>query len=143
MKQIAIVYVHLNAYNLELDNQYYDSISRNTMLIDSVTDWTEVSDADYDILVRAGSAQSLSQKTPFWVMLTKAEDSFIVDTVAKHIKKIKQEQAEITKRQKERDEANRLRMEKALKTKAARDLKKLKQLAEKYPGEISQNTKVS
>lgn len=127
MKHIAIIY---GREHHSWDR--YDESTVTTMLGTSVTEWTEVSDEDYQLLV------SHSQRTGHYMVVTRESLDDEQQMIARSVK----EQIAYVKRQEQKraaEEADRARKEAERKAKNAATLKarKLKQL-QKLQKELGQ-----
>jgi predicted DNA-binding protein YlxM (UPF0122 family) len=96
MKKIAIVfYRNFNSYDS-------DGYSSDVLIASRISQWTEVSDNDYQLLI---SSQYSDLKNPFKVILMpEDQDTFIMETVAQALKVAK---AAEQKRQALKDEVKR------------------------------------
>jgi hypothetical protein len=118
MKKIAI---------LKYNNQcYYHGDGDELWIANSISDWTEVSDEDYNILIQA-------QNTYTFRVIERPENEkeFIEKTVSHYIKVVKERNEKMKQQREIEDKKKREKAE-------ARDKKKLEQLKAKYEKKLEE-----
>jgi hypothetical protein len=120
MKKIAILQ----------DCWNYDSYSNAERIIEKITDFVEVSDEDYNLLVNASHSGQFGSFTV--IQMPSNTQNFVANTVQAYLENIK---AEEEKRRKAEEERRRLREENKRKQKEkeeAAERKKLEELIRKH-----------
>lgn len=119
-RRVAIIHVHDTSYND--DNAY----CTNTQLIaDSITDWAEVNDEDYEILKRALPCGRR-------ILIERLPDNVIPETVAAFIEQQKKYEVQMAKEAQRRAEVKAARAAK----KAAKDEMSKRALYERLKKEL-------
>lgn len=115
---------HIAIVSVKETYDYNDDYSKSSLVAQSITSWDEVSDEDYDVLIKA------ERQTTSWRVLCREDYPFISSTIAEYkqkAKKLLEEQEARKKRlaaKKRQSMLKRLAIQKADKLKQYEELKK-------------------
>jgi ubiquinone biosynthesis protein COQ9 len=110
------------------DKEYCQECGQYDIIVQSITDWVEISDEDYNLLRKYGLKDGYSL-----VVMPDNPKEIIKKTVMEHIETAKRSKARIEAEAKKREDRRKAReLRKLAKTKE-QEKKLLQQLKEKYP----------